>query len=77
MRMLSLTKGFQLRNYGGYLHVIMKVMIIINNNNVSDRPIFLLLFVVCCLFFFCFKQYVRIRNFKDSEISSGYQQFVA
>ena len=44
MRMLSLTKGFQLRNYGGYLHVIMKVMIIINNNNVSDRPILLLLF---------------------------------
>ena len=76
MRMLSLTKGFQLRNYGGYLHVIMKVMIIINNNNVSDRPIVLLLFVVC-FFFFCFKQDVRIRNFKDSEISSGYQQFVA
>ena len=49
MRMLSLTKGFQLRNYGGYLHVIMKVMIIINNNNVSDRPIFLL-FVVCFFF---------------------------
>lgn len=50
MRMLSLTKGFQLRNYGGYLHVIMKVMIIINNNNVSDRPILLLLFFL--LFFF-------------------------
>ena len=49
--MLSLTKGFQLRNYGGYLHVIMKVMIIINNNNVSDRPIFLLLFVVCFFLF--------------------------
>ena len=74
MRMLSLTKGFQLRNYGGYLHVIMKVMIIINNNNVSDRPIFLLLFV---FFVFCFKQDVRIRNFKDSKISLGYQQFVA
>ena len=51
MRMLSLTKGFQLRNYGGYLHVIMKVMIIINNNNVSDRPIFLLLFVFFGFFF--------------------------
>ena len=51
MRMLSLTKGFQLRNYGGYLHVIMKVMIIINNNNVSDRPIFLLLFVFFVFFF--------------------------
>ena len=50
MRMLSLTKGFQLRNYGGYLHVIMKVMIIINNNNVSDRPILFLLFVFCLFF---------------------------
>ena len=72
MRMLSLTKGFQLRNYGGYLHVIMKVMIIINNNNVSDRPIFLLLFV----FFFVLNKMLGLEISK-TEISSGYQQFVA
>ena len=72
MRMLSLTKGFQLRNYGGYLHVIMKVMIIINNNNVSDRPIFLLLFV----FFFVLNKMLGLEISK-TEISSGYKQFVA